>query len=182
MGIYFLAAGKSSNNREKSLENSFSLQDIQRFLKQEDIEKLKSSFPSGNEIFIWGATERSFTKELNQASSDEYVVDVKNEEVVQIFTYCFCVDTADNKDLQDFIGWDREKPIEKRRYRYVFFLKTPRQPRGPQRDKVFFQKAFNEQMNDNWLVGQRWFSGTQVSKALERTGYSGIEDFLGISS
>ena len=74
-------------------------------------------------------------------------------------------------------------PVDERRpYRYVFFLKDPQKPGRDQKEKEYFQKAFDQSGNNQWLVGQRWFSGSQVNDALERTGVENIRELLGISN
>ena len=103
------------------------------------------------------------------------MVDVKNRKVIQIFKFCFYVDTADETQLQEYIGWDRELPVEERRpYRYVFFLKDPQSPGKEQKEKKYFKGAF-ELDNSQWLVQQRWFSDSQVTKAMERKNVANIE-------
>ncbi len=60
MGIYFIAAGKSSENRKKTLDISHSIQEISDFLPAYDLEKLGIDFPSGRGVYILGANERSY--------------------------------------------------------------------------------------------------------------------------
>ncbi len=182
MGIYFIAAGSKTRNREKSLEKSFSVSEIERFLKPTDVMHLKNSYPSGIGIFVWGANQGRTFNQLSNVSKGEYVVDVKNKVVVQIFKFCFYIDAGNDNRLQEYIGWDREMPdYERRPYKYVFFLKGPQSPGRDQKEKNYFQSAFEELNNSNWLVGQRWFSGPQVNEAITRKRVVNIEGLLGIS-
>ncbi|PIQ97439.1 MAG: hypothetical protein COV67_04125 [Nitrospinae bacterium CG11_big_fil_rev_8_21_14_0_20_56_8] len=180
MGVYFIAAGSSTKNRNKSLDKSFSIDDLQRYISNENFERLRRSFPSERGIFLWGANRGSF-RELQNVAQDEYVVDVKNRTVVQIFRYCFYIDTGNDRRLQKFIGWDGEKQLQNRRpYQWVLFLREPQVPNHEQQSKQYFQMAFNEANNSQWLIGKRWFSNDQIREALERTGNTNIEELLGI--
>lgn len=179
MGIYFIAAGNFSKNREKSLDKSFGKNQLQGFLRTEDFAKLEEHFPSGKRVYMWGANGGKSFNQLKNVSSGEYVVDVKNSEVVQVFEFCFYMNTGGNTRLQDYIGWDREKPREKRRpFKYVFFLKNPRPPSSDQKEKEYFQSAFDKNANQQWLIGQRWFSGSQVSLACQRKNVANIEELI----
>jgi hypothetical protein len=178
MGIYFIAAGSTSKNREKTLDKPHTVEEICQFLSPKDGDELKSYFPRGNDIYIWGANEKN-KADLVQLKAGEYVIDVKNKRVIQIFRYCFFVD-SNNGRLQEFLGWDREKQkLERRPYRYVYFLKSPLPT--TRKDKVYFQNAFNLSSNQNWLVGQRYFNDEEMLAALKRTASASIEGFLGIT-
>jgi hypothetical protein len=143
-GIYFIAAGSSSNNRLKTLDKPWSIQIIDRYVPEHIVEKLKYHFPDGKNIFAWGANEKSFS-ELSRVKTNEYVVDIKNKEVVQLFQFCFWYKTI-NTSLQNLFGWDQEKPASTRRlYSYVYFLSNPRPTMI--RKKEYFQSAFN--LNNN---------------------------------
>ncbi len=176
-GIYLIAAGASSKNRKKTLDKSWSISEIQNYVPGEIIEKLNYHFPEGNNIYAWGANQRSYN-ELSQVKPNEFVVDVKNKDIVQLFKFCFWFKTQ-NTDLQEFFGWDNEKPVSKRRpYRYVYFLSNP--INTSIKRKEYFQNAFDLTDNSQWLVGQKYFSENEVSKALERTKSSSISEFLKI--
>ena len=175
MGIYFIAAGKSSENRKKTLDISHSIQEISDFLSAYDLEKLGIDFPSGRGVYIWGANERSYNH-LSSVKRGEYVVDIKNNEVVQVFIFCYFFKTKDTK-LQEFLGWDSEKPEKERRpYNYVYFLKSPHNTWI--KEKTFFQKAFH--VDKYWMKGQRYFSNEDVNEACRVTKSKTIEAFLGI--
>lgn len=177
-GIYLLAAGSSSKNRKKTLEKAWTLSDIKSLLPDHIIEKLNIHFPDGQGIYAWGANQRSFN-ELSQIKRGQFVVDVKNKEVVQLFKFCFWYKTT-NTDLQNYFGWDSEKPISKRRpYSYVYFLSSPIKTRI--RKKDYFQSAFGLTDNSQWLVGQKYFDKHKVKKAFERTQTNNIDEFLKIS-
>lgn len=175
MGLYFIAAGQSSKNREKSLDKGFRLDQIAEYLDAEKVDQLKSCFGATDEIFLWGANN---TRELSSVKKGDYVVDVKNKEVVQVFEFCFYVETR-NINLQQFVGWDSEKPQhEQRQYKYVYFLKSPRQVKN--NDKNYYQSAFDLQDNPQWLVGQKWFDDVAIENALKNTGHDSLDTFLGI--
>lgn len=178
MGIYFIAAGISSKNRFKTLDFSHQLEKIIQLVPQPIIRELEKAYSQDEPIYIWGANDRSL-EDLRQVKPGEYVVDVKNAEVKQIFMFCFYYKTTDQR-LQEFVGWDDHLPRQERRpYRYVFFLKNPSTPKD--RDKKFFQKAFSQELNSNWLVGQRYFNDLEEEKALRKAFCSSVEEFLGIS-
>ena len=190
MGLYFIPAskgkrsptsGETAKNREKSLEKDFRVNQIEEYLKLEDVTRLNNHYPNGNGVFVWGANPGSTFNQLHNVSEGEYVVDVKNRLVVHIFKFCFYVDTAYDTRLQEYIGWDRELPVDERRpYQYVFFLKDPQSPDEEQKEKDYFKGAFKLD-NSQWLVQQRWFSDSQVTKAMERKNVANIEKLLGIS-
>ena len=176
MGVYFIAAGSSSKNREKTLDKSFQLEEICNFIPSEICDRLRYFFPEGQDIYIWGANERSYP-ELKKVRESEFVVDVKNKKVIQIFNYCFLIETEDTL-LQEHLGWDEEKASKKRRqYKYVYFLKTPRKTKN---DKNYFQEAFGLSLNKHWLPGQKYFNNEKIIDALKKTGSKNIEEFLGI--
>lgn len=142
MGIYFLAAGKSSRNRDRTLDTGHSVEEIGRYLSPPDVTRLCSFFGDDEPVFLWGANGDT---ELRCVRPDEYVVDVKNKVVAQIFSFCFWVYTSDTR-LQAYVRWDEEKPKEKRRsYRYVYFLRHPL--RTKRAEKAYFQNAFRELAN-----------------------------------
>ncbi len=86
MGIYFVAAGSSSQNREKTLDKPHTVEEICQFLSLKDQNELKRFFPRGNDIYIWGANEKN-KADLVELKAGEYVIDVKNKRVVQIFRF-----------------------------------------------------------------------------------------------
>jgi len=178
-GIYFIAAGRSSKNREKTLEKTWTLSEISSFVPNHVIEELKHHFPDGQGIYAWGANKRSFN-ELKQVKPNQFVVDVKNKEVIQLFHFCFWYRTTDTK-LQNFFGWDAEKPASKRRpYTYVYFLSRPTKTGIKRKD--YFQSAFDLTGNSQWLIGQKYFNEYEVEKALERTKSNNIIEFLKINN
>lgn len=177
MGIYFIAAGQSSKNRIKSLDKSFSLRQIQPYVPSDIKEKLKRNFDPSDDIYVWGANKGS-RKNLGLVRANEYVVDVKNKDVVQVFQFCFYYFTPDTK-LQEYIGWDSEKSLSERRpYRYVYFLKKPQKPFFKQ--KEYFARAFDQTHNQNWLVGQKYLDDQEVDMAMERAGVKQVERLLGL--
>ena len=174
MGIYFLAAGSASRNREKTLDKGHRVDALARYLDSEHSDELRSCF-GGQLAYLWGANKEG---DLGSLSRGSYVVDVKNRRVIQVFRFGFFVVTSDTR-LQDHVGWDQEKPKEERRpYRYVYFLSSPINTRRT--EKAFFQSAFGLQENQNWLVGQRYFDDLEVAAALESTRCSSVEQLLGI--
>ena len=79
------------------------------------------------------------------------------------------------------MGWDREKSrVDRRPYRYIYFLSSPVSTRRT--EKAYFQSAFGLKTNQNWLVGQRYFSDAEVAEALERTKCENVELLLGIEA
>ncbi|MEK6531078.1 MAG: hypothetical protein AABZ23_01130 [Deltaproteobacteria bacterium] len=177
MGIYFIAAGISSKNREISLDKGFKLDELWPFINKEGYNRLKEEYSTEDLIYIWGANERSI-KQLSLVQKGEYIVDVMNKQVKQIFIFSFYMSTED-KNLQNFIGWDKEKPDEKRRpFHYVFFLKNPRKIKRTL--KNYFESAFSEDKNPHWLAGQKYFDDVRVKEAIEKTSTKNIEEFLGI--
>ena len=179
MGIYFIPAGTSSKNRLKTLEKSHAVVEICQFLSPKERDELKRFFKDTEAVYIWGAGQKSFN-ELSQVNSEEYVVDVKNTKVIQIFKYCFFIQ-AQNTRLRDFLGWDKDNISDSRRsIDYVYFLKSPIPTR--RKAKIFFQTAFNLTSNPQWLIGQKYFNDNEVRAALKRTSCISIEDFLGITN
>ncbi|MGR3220758.1 MAG: Swt1 family HEPN domain-containing protein [Candidatus Anammoxibacter sp.] len=177
MGILFIAAGKFSKNREKTLEKGIDLSELSHFVDPAICESLRAHFPNGTSVYVWGANDRS-VKHVMQIRPGEYAVDVCNKKVIQIFTFCFWFKTV-NTRLQEHLGWDSEKPKDTRRpYKYVYFLKDPRKTQHDK--KEYFQTAFGESSNPQWLVGQRYFNDEAVLKAMERTRAETLEHILGL--
>lgn len=182
MGLYFIAAGSSSKNREKSLDKCFTVEQLSPYLDNNIVDKLKTWFKDDNRVYVWGANPGRSFDQLNKADTGCFTVDVNNKKVPQVFEYCFYIATRDTK-LQEYIGWDEEKPSEEKRpYRYVFFLKNPRKNRNPYIDKKYFEVAFKQGGNQNWLVGQRYFTDTEINNAMQVRGCNNIEDFLGFTN
>jgi len=177
MGIYFIAAGSSSKNRTRTLDFGHRVEDVSRFLPQDAASQLAGCFEAEEPVYLWGANNLS---QLGRVRIGEYTVDVKNKEVVQVFSFCFWTHTRDAR-LQAHLGWDQEKAKEDRRsYTYVSFLMRPQ--RTMRSDKQYFQSAFGQLDNPQWLAGQRYFDDTEVAAALERTATRSVEELLGISA
>lgn len=176
MGIYFIAAGTAkTDNREKSLDKAFKAHELKKF----NIAQIDDFFTPSENIYIWGANKGSL-KQLLKVGKDDYVIDVKDTEVKQVFRFCFYIDTGNDSSLQEYIGWDAElSKEEKRSYRYVYFLKAPLQTKN--KDKNYYKNAFDFKTNQ-WLPGQRYIDDELIEKALKNTNSSSIEHFLGIAN
>jgi len=180
MGVYFIVTGPGvggkSKNREKSLDKPYIIDQLRGYLNSEDVFKLEEYFEREEKIYIWGANKRSF-RELKNVSKDEYVVDVYKKQVIQIFTFCFYIETKD-RQLQNYIGWDAQRQKEDQKpYPYVFFLKNPCSAGCI--EKEYFQDAF-EKKSSHWLDEQKWFSNSKISLALQKTSAKTVEQLLGI--
>lgn len=174
-GIYFIAAGSSSRNRQKSLDRPLDVAGLRQHLDAESQEQLRTIFEDDEFVYAWGANRRG---DLDKLVPGDYVIDVKNKIVVWVFLYGFMIETRDTR-LQDYIGWDREKPEDQRRpYQFVYFLKS-RQPTR-HHEKVFFKRAFGLEEKPHWLRAQTWFSDSKVRNAMERVNVRSLEAFLGI--
>lgn len=179
MGIYFIAAGISSENRKRTLDKSWRVEDVCGVLPQDVCDRVCAFFPEGNGVYLWGANKSS-VPDLEKVCEYEYVVDVKNKEIIQIFEFCFWFKSSDTR-LQERVGWDEEKPRNERRpFNYIYFLRNPTKTRRMK--KVYFQRAFGLEQNPQWLVRQLYFGDRQVREALNRSGAISIEDFLGITN
>ena len=177
MGIYLIAAGKSSENRQKTLDKAWSLDQISGYVPAYVLEKLHTSYPSGAGIYAWGANTEA---DLSDIQKGEYVVDVKNKDIVQIFQFCFWY-KSDHTRLQNLFGWDEEKPVaDRRQYKYVYFLSNP--THSLRRHKSFLASAFDFEGNPQWLVRQRYISEQTVQNALLRTKTNTVHELLGISN
>lgn len=176
-GIYFIAAGQSSRNREKSLDKGLPTTTIARNLSGVERQQFKRYTTTVDVVYAWGANRIG---DLNRLAAGDFVVDVKNKKVIQVFRFACWVETQ-NTRLQEYIGCDAEKPKDKRRpYKIVYFFINP--VRTVRTEKDFFQREFSQEGNQNWLVGQRWFSPNEVKEALARTYSRSIEELLGITS
>lgn len=176
MGIYFIPAG--TKNRDKTLDRAVTSENLRPFLNAEAHEKLKFHFPEGRGIYAWGTDDRCL-KGLKKVSTDEYVVDVKKDKVVQVFSFCFFVHIERvDEGIQDYLGWDKLRD-----YQYVYFLKKPQKinESSLQEEKEYFQNAFNYE-NNHWLNAQKYFSDDKVSDAMQMTSSESEEEFLGITS
>jgi hypothetical protein len=171
IGIYFMAAGNATENRTKTLDRAHSVNAVCDFLGPTERELLRTYFANDPRVYAWGANSNRYGQ-LRQVRSGEYVVDVANANVRQVFSFCFSIQRTD-RQLQDFFGWDKERP-----YDHVYFLMTPL-PTTRTR-KVFFRNAFNFQNNANWLTGQIYLDDRAVNDAMHRTGSFTVEEFLGI--
>ena len=178
MGIYFIAAGSTSKNREKSLDKGFTVEELKPFMPEDEFKKLRFFFDQNEPVYIWGATQNRY-RALSKVDAGEYVVDMKNRKAMNVFEYCFYYHTPDTR-LQEYIGWDSEKPVEDRRYyRYVFFLRKPLKPQNGR--KAYYAKAFDQTDNKHWLIGQRYFSDHEVDMALNRMNFETPEELFGFS-
>lgn len=174
-GLYFIAAGISSKNRGKSLDKELSAETVSSYLDDKQKKDLRRFYSNSDPVYAWGANRSG---DLEKLVYGDYVVDVKNAIVVQVFQFTFCIETS-NLYLQEWIGWDSEKPSNLRRlYKHVYFLKNPQ--KTAHIDKSYFQRAFNLEKNQNWLVGQRWFSESECRSAMNRTNSTSLESFLGL--
>ena len=177
MGIYLIAAGKSSDNRQRTLDKAWSIEQIAGYVPAVILQKLRTSFPTGQGVYAWGANKEA---DLADIRNGEYVVDVKNKDIVQIFQFCFWY-KSDHTRLQNLFGWDEEKPMaERRQYKYVYFLSNP--IRSLRRQKSFLARAFDFEANPQWLVRQRYISDQAVQNALLRTKTNTVHELLGITA
>ena len=175
MGVYFIAAGRASN-RDKTLDKACKTENLRHFLPMADFEKLDFHFPTGHGVYAWGTDNRGF-KQLEQIRTGEYVVDVINETVVQIFTFCFFSDIKrEEGGIQDHFEWDEERD-----YQYVYFLKSPKKVISSKRQgkKSYFQHAFGF-TNTSWLNEQKYFIDDKVNEAIQKKSSESVEELLGI--
>jgi hypothetical protein len=176
-GVYFVAAGESSQNRKKSLDRGHPLDSLRKYIGPQCARELERFFPNNELIYLWGANKE---KDLGELSPGDYVVDVKNKAVMQVFSFCFHMKVEDER-LQEHIGWDSNKPKEgKRLYHHIYFLKDPLPTK--RKEKGYFQRAFEQDDNQNWLVGQRWFDNARIRRGMNLTHTSSVEMFLGIEA
>lgn len=174
--MYLIAAGTSSKNRFKTLEKSWSINDIGKYLSDDIHDKIMYYFPNGLGIYAWGINRPN---EISKVLPGEYVIDIKNKDVVQIFEFCFFFET-NNQRLQNYFGWDHEKnKEEKRQYKYVYFLKNPQ--KTSRKKKSFFGNAFQLSQNPQWLIRQRYFNDELVVAAMNNSNSKNINQFLGIN-
>jgi hypothetical protein len=140
---------------------------------------LARHFPSGEDVFLWGATEPRLT-DLKKVAEDEFVVDFNNQQIPHVFRFAFLVDTGNDSRLQHSLGWDegRRYTLEPRLYRYVYFLKSPRVPR--ERDKSFFLNAFGKSDKPHFFDGQKYLDDDAVTLAMRKVGADSLAAFLGL--
>lgn len=178
MGVYFIAAGSSTKNREKTLERPHTVGELAECVPSYIASRLQQSYADGESVFAWGATDAR-ANTLAKVRPGEFVVDVDGPVVRQVFTFEFQF-TTDDLRLQNYLGWDRERPLpEHRRYRHVYFLSSPQPTERTQ--KSWFQHAFGF-TNPHWLTGQRYFSDQMIREAMRRTQSPTVEAFLGIAT
>lgn len=178
MGLYFMLTGpgRGADNREKTLVNTHRVEELVPFLPGREASRLREFFPDREPVYAWGANSAA---QIGHVHPGDYAVDVDRSFVTQVFEYCFYVQLHGGR-LQEFFGWDRELPQERRRpYSVVYFLRRPRKATG--RDKRYFQQAFGKEGNPHWLDAQRYFADPQVRHAMERMRVSTVEEFLGIA-
>ena len=176
MGIYFIAAGDASDNRQKTLDRAHTVDKLARLMPVQQAARLHDEFERGANVYAWGATKASLYQ-LNKVRPSDYVVDVANAEVRGVFRFAFAYQTPDAR-LQQYFGWDAElAPANQRPYPYVYFLRD-RMP-TERTQKVWFQRAFGIE-SSHWLSGQKHMSDEQVEAAMRRTGSATLEAFLGI--
>lgn len=173
MGVYFIAAGSSSDNRSRTLDTAHQVSDFKPYLSQAHMQQLDRHFPDGQPVFLWGATEGSRTH-LQKVRPDDFVVDFKNQEVAHVFRFAFMVDTGSDSRLQRYVGWD-----QRRNYRYVYFLKSPMVPVN--RNKQFFLNAFGKSHKPHFFDGQRYLDDETVAAAIRTVGAADLHDFLGLA-
>jgi hypothetical protein len=170
-GLYFIAAGNSSNNRKRSLDSPLEVGGLMSHLDAEAQKQMRQNFEYDERVFAWGATRAP--RGLKKLDRGDYVVDTNNKSVVWIFEYEFLIEPHDAQ-LQNWIGWNE------RYYKYVYFL-SKRQPTS-HGAKAYFQTAFAQEGNPHWLAGQRWFSDYQIQGAINKMKKRSIEELLGIES
>jgi hypothetical protein len=72
-----------------------------------------------------------------------------------------------------------KKPADKKRpYHYVYFFKKSRKPNHE--EKLYYALAFNQDHNQKWLVGQKYFKDHVVDMALESVEAADEEELLGV--
>jgi hypothetical protein len=180
MGLYFIAAGSTSDHRLDVLDTSHQVSDFKDLLSSADLRRLVQHFSSDEPVFLWGGNERS-RSHLEKARPDDYVVDFKNQVVAHVFKYAFMVDTGSDRRLQHHFRWDEGRRATRtpRSYRYVYFLRSPQVPVN--RDKRFFLNAFGRSRNPHFFDGQKYLDDHAVSAAMQAVGATTLEEFLGLS-
>ena len=179
MGVYFLAAGGSSDNRKFTLDRSHRVNELRGFLSDHQVERLETAFPTGDGVFVWGTDQEVRIKPVRR---DDFVVDLENQKVVQVFRYCFYLDMGGEGGLQEFLQWDTGKKStpKSRAYRYVYFLRDPEKPQG--RTKRFFLKAFDRASETKFFNAQKYIGDDEIARAMSRTESATLEAFLGLDA
>ena len=176
MGVYFIAAGNATNNRQKTLDRAHSAGELAPLMPVQEAARLLDAFGPGEPVHAWGATERSL-HQLNRAQGADHVVDVANQEVRSVFRFVFAYETPDER-LQQHFGWEPQNPgVGQGLYPYVYFLRD-RMP-TERSDKRWFQHALAIE-SAHWLSGQKYIGDEQIEAAMQRTGSATLEAFLGI--
>jgi|GEM_PF-4042846 len=178
MGVYFIAAGNSSNNRYKTLEQSHRVEDLVPHVPPAVAEKLHEAFPSGEGVYAWGGSDPRHQAVLSLPSGT-YVVDVANATVRHVFRFAFGYRTplGDHR-IQNHFEWDDHvHPAERRPYPLVYFL-SDRMPTS-RTEALWFRRAFGIGYA-NWLPGQKLFSDREIADAMSLTQSPTVEAFLGI--
>ena len=178
MAIYFIAAGDSSKNREKTLDRAHTVDELLPEVPPTVGRRLIDAFPSGDGVYAWGGSAPRHRSVLGLPQGT-YVVDIANSDVKQVFRFAFAFEAPDSR-IQDHFDWDDHvAPEERRPYPIVYFLQGP-QPTSRVQSQ-WFRRAFDFG-HANWLPGQRLFSDREVVDAMERTSTSTVEEFLGLAS
>ena len=73
MGIFFLAAGKSTENRKHTLDKSWRVEDVCGVLLPDVCDRVRAFFPAGDGVYLWGANKGS-KNDLAKVCEREYVV------------------------------------------------------------------------------------------------------------
>lgn len=181
MAVYFIAAGRSSNNRGKTLDRAHRVEDLTPHVPPHVAERLREAFPSGEGVYAWGGSDPRHRVVLGLAPGT-YVVDIANADVKQVFQFAFGYRASDffgpgDHRIQDHFDWDDHVDPEARRpYPLVYFLRAPRLT--SRSDSAFFRDAFGR--SANWLPGQELLSDEAVAEAMARVGAVTVEEFLGI--
>jgi hypothetical protein len=96
-GVYFIAAGTSSKNRTRSLDRPLSYAGVISHIDQVLSQQFQKEFFEDEQVYAWGANRIG---DLDKLVSGDFVVDVKNRDVVQVFRFASFIQTTDTR-LQD---------------------------------------------------------------------------------
>ena len=175
MGVYFIAAGSSSDNRQKTLDLSHSVDELEPYLSVGVARRLRGHFPDGRGVYLWGANRQG---QLPRIREGEHVVDFDDQRVANVFRYCFFISTGSDTRLQRFVGWDegRRSTAQRRAYPFVYFLRDPVKPRN--RDKRFFLRAFGAGRKPHFFDSQLYIGDEVCSAAMRRTGTKSVQELL----
>ena len=177
MGVYFMAAGDSSDNRKFTLDQPHRVSELRDFLSDHQGERLETAFPTGDGVFVWGTDQEARIKPVRR---DDFVLDLENQKVVRVFRYCFYLDMGGEGALQEFLQWDtgKKSTLQSRKYRYVYFLRDPEKPQG--RTKRFFLKAFSRTSDPRFFNEQKYIGDYEIARAMSRMESPTLEAFLGL--